>query len=133
MKAKAASDKELEEMRKLLEQKERERLEALEKERLMARKYKELDIFKLDIIARELKAIDNEFSAVGKTAKMLSNDASRLKNYDEKEQIAPTERRGVAALMRQELYSAGVPEDQVRFVVRGFVNESKFKSSIIFM
>jgi len=88
-KLKKNQDKELEELRRLLEEKERERLEALEKERLMALKYKELDIFKLDIIARELKALDNELSAVGKGAKMLNNDAHRLRNMDEREQIAP--------------------------------------------
>jgi len=88
-KLKKAQDKELEELRKLLEEKERERAEAAERERIMALKYKELDIFKLDIIARELKAIDGELTRVGRTAKDLLTDASRLKNLDEKEQITP--------------------------------------------
>merc|ERR1719373_1183923 len=89
MKLKKAADAEVAEARRQLEQKEKERLEALEKERLMALKYKELDIFKLDIIARELKALDNELTAVGKTAKMLITDAHRLRNMDEREQISP--------------------------------------------
>jgi len=88
-KLKKNAEKELEEMRRLLEEKEKERLDALERERIMALKYKELDIFKLDIIARELKALDNELSMVGKTAKALLHDAARLKNFDEKEQITP--------------------------------------------
>jgi len=88
-KLKRAQDKELEDLKKLLEDKERERAEALERERLMALKYKELDIFKLDIIARELKGLDNELTGVGRTAKNLLTDASRLRNLDEKEAIGP--------------------------------------------
>eukprot|EP00927_Polykrikos_kofoidii_P007010 TRINITY_DN12862_c0_g1_i1.p1 TRINITY_DN12862_c0_g1~~TRINITY_DN12862_c0_g1_i1.p1 ORF type:complete len:1150 (+),score=338.69 TRINITY_DN12862_c0_g1_i1:336-3785(+) len=86
-KRQAVMNLDLEEARRLLEEKERERLEALERERMMAMKYKELDIFKLDIIARELKALDNELGFVGKEVKMLQQDAGRLKNYDEQQQI----------------------------------------------
>merc|ERR1719229_627974 len=86
---KKALDKELEEMREQLDQKEKERLEALEKERLMSLKYKELDVFKLDVIARELKALDNELSLTGKATKALLTDAARLRNMDEREQISP--------------------------------------------
>jgi len=89
LKLKKEADSELEEMKRLLEAKEQERLDALERERAMAMKYKELDIFKLDIIARELKKLDNELGMVGKSVKALQNDAGRLKNYDEREQICP--------------------------------------------
>lgn len=39
----------------------------------------ELDIFKLDIIARELKALDNELGRVGGGVKSLHQDAGRLR------------------------------------------------------
>lgn len=78
----------LDELRAELERKERERLEALERERLMALKYKELDIFKLDIIARELKALDGELGLVGQGCKALGIDAGRLKDYGEQQKIA---------------------------------------------
>jgi len=87
MRAKGNVDSELAELRRQLEQKERERQEALERERLMAMKYKELDIFKLDIIARELKALDNELGYVGKEAKYLGQSAGRLKDFGEQQQI----------------------------------------------
>lgn len=71
-----------------LEEKERERQAALERERLMAVKYKELDIFKLDIIARELKGIDNDLGMVGSEAKTLINRSEKLRNYDEQQAVA---------------------------------------------
>ena len=37
---------------------------ALENERQMAMKYRELDVFKLDVIARELKKLDKELEAL---------------------------------------------------------------------
>ncbi|OLQ00349.1 Fructose-bisphosphate aldolase [Symbiodinium microadriaticum] len=61
--------------------------EALERERMMAIKYKELDIFKLDIIARELKSLDNELGLVGKEAKFLQQSAGRLKDFGDQQQI----------------------------------------------
>lgn len=81
------ADGELAELRRELEEKERERQEALERERLIAIRYKELDIFKLDIIARELKALDNELGLVGKEAKFLQQSAGRLKDFGEQQQI----------------------------------------------
>lgn len=80
-------DLELEKMRRALEEKERERQEALERERIMAIKYKELDIFKLDVIARELKSLDGDLTTVGKSARSLICEAGKLKNYDEQQQI----------------------------------------------
>ena len=41
----------------------------------------ELDIFKLDIIARELKALDNELGRVGGGVKSLHQDAGRLRRF----------------------------------------------------
>jgi len=76
------------ELERELADKEKEREAALERERLMAVKYKELDIFKLDIIARELKGIDNDLGAVGSEAKSLITKADRLKNYDEQQAIS---------------------------------------------
>lgn len=87
LRAKGNADGELAELRRELEEKERERQEALERERLMAIRYKELDIFKLDIIARELKALDNELGLVGKEAKFLQQSAGRLKDFGEQQQI----------------------------------------------
>ncbi|CAE7815132.1 unnamed protein product [Symbiodinium necroappetens] len=78
----------LAELERALDLKEKEREAALEKERLMAVKYKELDIFKLDIIARELKALDNELGRVGSGVKSLSQDSSRLRNYDEQQMVS---------------------------------------------
>jgi len=77
----------LAELEHLLAAKEREREEAEARERMMAVKYKELDIFKLDIIARELKALDNELGRVGGGVKSLHQDAGRLRNYDEQQSI----------------------------------------------
>uniref|UniRef100_A0A7S2NCD8 Uncharacterized protein n=1 Tax=Alexandrium andersonii TaxID=327968 RepID=A0A7S2NCD8_9DINO len=71
-----------------LSEKEKEREEALERERLMSVKYKELDIFKLDVIARELKGIDNDLQGVGSEAKSLIVKAERLRNYDEQQAIS---------------------------------------------
>jgi len=87
MRAKGNVDSELAELRRQLEEKERERQEAMERERLMAIKYKELDIFKLDIIARELKSLDNELGLVGKEAKFLQQSAGRLKDFGDQQQI----------------------------------------------
>ena len=67
-KAKAKIDAELAACRQELADKELDRLAALERERLMQLRYKELDVFKLDVIARELKALDNELGFVGKEA-----------------------------------------------------------------
>eukprot|EP00928_Gymnodinium_smaydae_P070386 TRINITY_DN54230_c0_g1_i1.p1 TRINITY_DN54230_c0_g1~~TRINITY_DN54230_c0_g1_i1.p1 ORF type:complete len:1256 (+),score=298.71 TRINITY_DN54230_c0_g1_i1:59-3826(+) len=80
-------DERMSSMKNELERKEQERQEALERERIMALKYKELDIFKLDIIARELKALDSELGLAGKEVKSLQQDTGRLKNYDEQQQI----------------------------------------------
>eukprot|EP00931_Biecheleriopsis_adriatica_P073872 TRINITY_DN4807_c0_g2_i2.p1 TRINITY_DN4807_c0_g2~~TRINITY_DN4807_c0_g2_i2.p1 ORF type:complete len:1372 (+),score=356.68 TRINITY_DN4807_c0_g2_i2:40-4116(+) len=77
----------LSELERLLEAKEREREEALARERLMSVKYKELDIFKLDVIARELKGLDSELGRLGSSVKSLNNDAAKLKNYDEQQHI----------------------------------------------
>ncbi|CAJ1359226.1 unnamed protein product [Effrenium voratum] len=75
------------ELERLLAAKEREREQAEARERMMAVKYKELDIFKLDIIARELKGLDNELGRVGSGLKSLHQDATRLRNYDEQQQV----------------------------------------------
>lgn len=86
-KQKANMDKELHDLRRVLDEQDVALREAVEKERLMALRYKELDIFKLDIIARELKLLDNELGIMGKSVKFLQNDVARLKNYDEQKQL----------------------------------------------
>lgn len=53
----------------------------------MALTYKELDIFKLDVIARELKGLDNELGRVGTEVKTLVSEAGNLKNFDEQQRI----------------------------------------------
>merc|ERR1712113_1063863 len=74
-------------MEKRLQENEAEREEALAREKLMSVKYKELDIFKLDIIARELKGIDQELGMVGKQVRVIDQDASKLRNFDEQQQM----------------------------------------------
>merc|ERR1712100_669411 len=74
-------------MKKQLEDKEAERQEALERERQMALKYKELDIFKLDVIARELKALDNELGYLGKEVKMMQTDVNRMRHMEDQSQM----------------------------------------------
>jgi len=76
------------EMERALQEKERERQKALELERLMTAKYMELDIFKLDIIARELKALDNKLGLLGSGVKELKQDCGRLKNFDDQQRMA---------------------------------------------
>lgn len=56
---------------------ERERLDALERERLMKLRYKELDVFKLDIIGRELKKVINGIDLVESSCKSLLNDCAK--------------------------------------------------------
>jgi len=94
----AALEEELAELKAMLEQKERERLEALEKERMMSLQYKELDIFKLDIIARELKALDQELGMVGKQARAVEQDAGKLKNYEEQRQMLMVAEKPIAGM-----------------------------------
>mmetsp|Transcript_55828 Transcript_55828/g.133054 ORF Transcript_55828/g.133054 Transcript_55828/m.133054 type:complete len:1273 (-) Transcript_55828:147-3965(-) len=86
-KSQGDKDAEIASLRKILEDKERERQEALERERLMSMKYKELDIFKLDIIARELKSVDGDFNLLGKQVKIMQTDVGKLRNYDEQQGI----------------------------------------------
>lgn len=76
------------ELERLLAEKEREREEALANERMMKMKYKELDIFKLDIIARELKGLDHELATVGSLAKSMNMESNRLKDYGDQQKIA---------------------------------------------
>lgn len=85
--ARSKYQKELGAMQTALEQKDKERLDALEKLRAMALKYKELDIFKLDVIARELKGLDGELGYVGKAVRELQGDVGKMKHYDEQQQI----------------------------------------------
>jgi hypothetical protein len=54
---------------------------ALENERQMAMKYRELDVFKLDVIARELKKLDKELEALRRVAKDLQTDAKKISEY----------------------------------------------------
>merc|ERR1712176_422579 len=49
---------------------------------------------------------------------------------EQDESIFPSDRRGIAGRVRQELAAIGVPEEHVHSMVKGFVNESKFVSSI---
>jgi len=70
-----------------LDQKEQDRLDALERERFMFTKYKELDIFKLDVIARELKAILKKVEVTEKECKQLKDDANKLKDFGDRRRI----------------------------------------------
>lgn len=70
-----------------MEQKEQDRLDALERERFMFTKYKELDIFKLDVIARELKAILKKVEVTEKECRQLKDDANKLKDFGDRRRI----------------------------------------------
>lgn len=69
-----------------LANKEQERLDALEREKVMFSRYKELDIFKLDIIARELKGVLKKVELTEKHSKQLKDDAGRFKDYADRRQ-----------------------------------------------
>jgi len=63
---------------------EQDRLDALERERVMFCRYKELDIFKLDVIAREMKGVLKKVETTEKNCKQLKVDAGRLKDFSER-------------------------------------------------
>jgi len=82
-------DEELERLRKELEAKMAERQAAMDQANSMAAQYRNLDIFKLDVIANELRGVDgeNELGLLGKSIKGFKDDTSKLKNYDEQQQM----------------------------------------------
>lgn len=53
----------------------------------MFSRYKELDIFKLDVIAREMKGVLKKVELTEKQCKQLKDDASRFKEYADKRQV----------------------------------------------
>merc|ERR1711957_74017 len=53
---------------------------------------------------------------------------ARLKK--QKAEVAPSQWRGVAAHMREELLSVGVSEETVHFVVQGLVNDAEWKKTL---
>merc|ERR1711957_1029620 len=53
---------------------------------------------------------------------------ARLKK--QKAEVAPSQWRGVAAHMREELLSVGVSEETVHFVVQGLVNDAEWKKTV---
>jgi len=61
--------------------------EAAERERIMALKYGQLDVFKLDVIARELKILDDELGVVGKEAKSMHQDVGKIKAYEDQQVV----------------------------------------------
>eukprot|EP00930_Biecheleria_cincta_P084338 TRINITY_DN73822_c0_g1_i1.p1 TRINITY_DN73822_c0_g1~~TRINITY_DN73822_c0_g1_i1.p1 ORF type:complete len:1276 (+),score=295.68 TRINITY_DN73822_c0_g1_i1:55-3828(+) len=69
-----------------LANKEQERLDALAREKVMFSRYKELDVFKLDIIARELKGVLKKVEITEKRIKQLKDDSNRFKDYGDRKQ-----------------------------------------------
>merc|ERR1712066_339824 len=57
------------------EQLEKERDEGLARERQMEQRYSELDVFKLDVIARELKNMDRQLETLRSESRSLSEAA----------------------------------------------------------
>jgi len=74
---------ELDELRFQVEEKDREKEEVLARERKLAVKYKQLDIFKLDNIARTLKALDGDLGAIGKQVSLLQNHSGKIVGINE--------------------------------------------------
>jgi hypothetical protein len=58
--------------------------EAVEREEYLIERYKELDIFKLDQIARELKDVLKKVEVTEQHTKQLKNDARQFKDYHDK-------------------------------------------------
>merc|ERR1712048_1186445 len=82
-----AANSRVRELERELANKEQERLDALAREKVMFSRYKELDIFKLDIIARELKGVLKKVETTEKHLKELKDQANRLKDYSDRKQI----------------------------------------------
>merc|ERR1712178_295318 len=75
------------ELERELANKEQERLDAMAREKVMFNRYKELDIFKLDIIAREMKGVLKKVELTEKQSKQLKADSTRFKDFGERKQI----------------------------------------------
>jgi len=75
------------ELERELANKEQDRLDALEREKVMFSRYKELDIFKLDIIAREMKGVLKKVEITRNQSKSLKDQANKLKDYSDRRQI----------------------------------------------
>jgi len=79
-------DKKARELEDQLLAQEKEKEDALNKFKVMFDRFKELDIFKLDVIAREMKAVLGKVQRVEKETKKLKDDASRFKDFSDKQQ-----------------------------------------------
>merc|ERR1719502_1264650 len=87
MKNGSAMNSRIRELERILAQKEQERLDALAREKVMFSRYKELDIFKLDVIAREMKGVLKKVELQEKNVKQLKVDGERFKDYSDKKQV----------------------------------------------
>jgi len=86
-KVSAATNARISALERELANKEQERLDAMEREKVMFSRYKELDIFKLDVIAREMKGVLKKVELTEKQSKQLKDDAGRFKDYSDKRQV----------------------------------------------
>eukprot|EP00854_Cymbomonas_tetramitiformis_P004124 gene4124-5101_t len=64
---------------------QRERDEAAQKEALMRRQFQELDVFKLDIIARELKKLDTEIDRIRDGSRGFAVAAKKMTGFSDRE------------------------------------------------
>merc|ERR1719198_679735 len=87
-KRQSLSDSQVRDLEDRLISQEQERQDALVQWRVMFDKFKELDIFKLDVIAREMKGVLNKVELVEKETKHLRDDAGKLKDYGDRQHIA---------------------------------------------
>merc|ERR1712190_213751 len=81
------NDSKISELEDRLISHEQQRQDALQQWKVMFDRYKELDIFKLDIIAREMKTVLNKVGLAEKSTKELQDDAKKLKDYGEKQKF----------------------------------------------
>jgi len=84
-KAKSNLEKQLKELEDRLLAQEQQNSDAMEQWKAMFDRYKELDIFKLDVIARELKVVLQKVARIETGTKSLRDDAGRLKDFSQKQ------------------------------------------------
>jgi len=84
--ARAGVEKELKEMRERDRVLAQERDEAVQREEALKLKYAELDVFKLDVIARELKGLDTEVSKLRRETQSFVQTAKNFLDPSDKTQ-----------------------------------------------
>jgi len=83
-----ASENQLRELEDRLLAHEQQRADALQQWKHMFERYKELDIFKLDIIAREMKGVLKKVGHIESSTKQLKEDSGKMKDYGDRQKVA---------------------------------------------